>query len=144
MLAHSPISFPNIMDYGVAIPPSSEVFIHIEPEVITAEPNLKSVQLVRFSRTKCIINLIYGYVCSIDGCTFYFQDKRGCYLPEDDEAKLNTYKFYTADNCKDECIAQKTYDTCKCVRHFMPRKLIINYISCNDDLSQDIILHTFK
>ncbi|CAL8073003.1 unnamed protein product [Orchesella dallaii] len=93
MLAHSPISFPSIMEYGAAVPPNSEVFIQVEPDVITAESNLKSVNL----------------------------KKRACYMSTDPEAKLQTYKIYTADNCKDECIAAITYERCKCVRYFMPR-----------------------
>lgn len=37
MVAHSPISFPSVIEFGMAVPHSSEVFVNIEPKVTLAE-----------------------------------------------------------------------------------------------------------
>ncbi|CAL8073005.1 unnamed protein product [Orchesella dallaii] len=93
MVAHSPISYPDIMYFGKAIPPNSEVFAHIEPQLTLGNDDLYSVNI----------------------------NKRGCYLAKDKEAELPNYKYYSSDNCMEECIAQLTYRNCSCVRYFMPR-----------------------
>lgn len=46
--------------------------------------------------------------------------RRQCYFPG--ERYLKYYKIYTANNCKLECLANVTYDMCKCVSFYMLRK----------------------
>ncbi|ODN05519.1 Sodium channel protein Nach [Orchesella cincta] len=45
MVAHSPISFPSIMDMGMPIAPSSEVFVDIEPKITISNDDLSSVDI---------------------------------------------------------------------------------------------------
>ncbi|CAL8073009.1 unnamed protein product [Orchesella dallaii] len=91
MVPHSPISFPRIMDKGMAIPPSSEVFVEIEPVLTIGHDDLISVD----------------------------RTKRHCYVKG--EMKLKHYKFYSAENCLEECIAEFMYQNCSCIRYEMPR-----------------------
>lgn len=46
--AHSPLSSPSITEYGAAVPPNSEVFIEVEPEVtvVENEKTLRGIDLV--------------------------------------------------------------------------------------------------
>ncbi|CAL8073007.1 unnamed protein product [Orchesella dallaii] len=91
MVPHSPISFPRIMDKGMPIPPSSEVFVEIEPVLTIGNDDLISVD----------------------------RKKRHCYVKG--EMKLRHYKFYSAENCLEECIAEFMYRNCSCIRYEMPR-----------------------
>ncbi|ODN05518.1 Pickpocket protein 28 [Orchesella cincta] len=93
MVAHSPISLPDIMSYGKPIAPNSEVFANIDPQLTLGNDDLYSVNI----------------------------KKRGCYLDKDKEAELPNYKYYSSENCMEECIGQLTYQNCSCVRYFMPR-----------------------
>lgn len=48
MAAHSPISFPRVIDYGKAISHGSEIFVNIEPDVTTADKSIiKGLPIVR-------------------------------------------------------------------------------------------------
>jgi hypothetical protein len=51
----------------------------------------------------------------------YPVEKRGCYLPE--EKVLKFFKVFSKENCRTECLANKTLSVCGCVQFFMVRKI---------------------
>jgi acid-sensing ion channel, other len=51
----------------------------------------------------------------------YPPERRGCYLK--DEKPLKFFKFYTKNNCKSECLANKTVSVCGCAQFFMVRDI---------------------
>lgn len=64
------------------------------------------------------------------------QTKRHCYL--ENEKSLQFYKNYTVSNCQDECVANAVFQTCSCVRFYMPRNSTqplckTDQFTCTDD-----------
>lgn len=45
--------------------------------------------------------------------------RRGCYL--ENEKFLKFFKIYTKNNCKSECLANRTVTACGCAQFFMVR-----------------------
>lgn len=50
------------------------------------------------------------------------QENRNCYFGQ--EFSLKYYKYYTMSNCENECIANITYNECKCIRYYMPSNFL--------------------
>ncbi|CAG7733824.1 unnamed protein product [Allacma fusca] len=91
LTTHLSIDSPHVADYGIAIPPNAEVYVNLNAEITMAEDNIRSYSL----------------------------DKRNCYFPQ--EHDLTYYNYYTSSNCINECIAEQTFQSCDCVRYYMPR-----------------------
>jgi acid-sensing ion channel, other len=56
--------------------------------------------------------------------------KRQCYFSN--ERYLRFFKFYTQNNCDEECVANMTLSTCGCLRFHMPSKLFRARSKVND------------
>ena len=64
MVANLPIEFPQVMDFGIALPPQSEVFVGLRPDIVMSEQAIFRSPLVSFSNLlptsgalSCKINL---------------------------------------------------------------------------------------
>jgi acid-sensing ion channel, other len=51
----------------------------------------------------------------------YAPERRGCYLPN--EKVLKFFKKFSKENCRSECLANKTLEVCGCVQFFMVREI---------------------
>jgi hypothetical protein len=56
--------------------------------------------------------------------------KRGCYLK--DEKPLKFFKIYTKNNCRSECLSNRTLSVCGCVQFFMVRDASTRVCGVND------------
>ncbi|OXA47207.1 Pickpocket protein 28 [Folsomia candida] len=90
-LAHLPLHLPDVENKGVPIKPGTETYLKVEPDVITAGPQIKEFSI----------------------------EKRKCYFGQ--EYSLKYFKYYTKSNCENECVANVTNLNCSCVRFYMPR-----------------------
>ncbi len=79
LLLHTPITMPEMIEYGFVLPPGSEAFYAVSPEIIHADENI--------------------YKFSID--------KRGCFL--EGEKELAYFKHYSFLNCFMECTSNFTF-----------------------------------
>lgn len=59
-------------------------------------------------------------------------EERNCYL--EDEKILSFFKVYTRNNCKQECLANLTLESCSCVQFFMVRPDSIRICGINDSI----------
>ncbi|XP_035708133.1 LOW QUALITY PROTEIN: pickpocket protein 28-like [Folsomia candida] len=113
-LAHLPFDFPNVADKGVPIKPNTETYLKIEPDVVTAGSEIQDFPL----------------------------ENRNCYFGQ--EFSLKYYKYYTMSNCENECIANITYNECKCIRYYMPRSeeeyiCGVKKYNCTETILRDIL-----
>jgi acid-sensing ion channel, other len=53
--------------------------------------------------------------------SFHNTFRRGCYLKE--EKPLKFFKIYTENNCRSECLANKTLTVCGCAQFYMVREV---------------------
>ncbi len=91
MLLHTPISQPEMIEYGFAVSPGTEAFLAVTPEMIHADE-------------------------AIHGISW---EKRGCYLEY--EKSLEYFKHYSFLNCFMECSSNFTYKVqkvCKASKYF--------------------------
>lgn len=56
--------------------------------------------------------------------------RRGCYL--DEEKKLKFFKKFTKNNCRSECLANKTLELCGCAQFFMVREKVTRICGVSD------------
>ncbi|CAL8093922.1 unnamed protein product [Orchesella dallaii] len=91
MTTHLPVEVPKIADFGISLRPRSEIFVDVIPQITMSDEDIYSFSL----------------------------DKRNCY--KKGEYKLNHYKYYSVENCINECIANDTIAKCGCKRYYMPR-----------------------
>ena len=117
-LLHTPVTLPEMIEYGFAVSPGTEAFYAVSPSVIHADEAIHGIDIA----------------------------KRGCYLEE--ERELTYFKHYTFLNCFMECVSNYTFQvggiceklllpgdpvstqlfnicmwlqTCDCVAYYMPR-----------------------
>ncbi len=90
-LLHTPVTLPEMIEYGFAIHPGTETFLSVTPSALVADKTIHG-----FSR-----------------------DKRQCYLRG--EKELAYFRDYTFLNCFMECSTNFTFSKCGCVAYFMPR-----------------------
>ncbi|CAL8113040.1 unnamed protein product [Orchesella dallaii] len=110
---HFSADVPHVTDFGLAIRPNYEHFVSVTPDVIKADDVIRS----------------------------YAINKRNCYF--EGEFPLKYYSVYSASNCLDECVANKTYEQCSCVRYYMPRDdsreiCRPGNITCADDVKKSL------
>jgi acid-sensing ion channel, other len=60
----------------------------------------------------------------------YEPQRRGCYLKQ--EKPLKYFKIYTKNNCRSECLANKTLAVCGCAQFFMVRDVSTRVCGVND------------
>jgi acid-sensing ion channel, other len=60
----------------------------------------------------------------------YEPQRRGCYLKA--EKLLKYFKIYTKNNCRSECLANKTLTICGCAQFFMVRDVSTRVCGVND------------
>jgi acid-sensing ion channel, other len=87
---HLPNEAPQISKQYFLVPYKQTVEISIVPKMITTAPELKDFSV----------------------------RKRQCYF--NDERYLRFFKYYTQNNCENECLANKTVEKCGCLRFHMP------------------------
>ncbi len=79
-LLHTPVTLPEMVEYGFAMRPGSENFLSVTPTAIHADEDIWSIPY----------------------------DKRQCYLVN--EKPLTYFKHYTFLNCYMECAANYTFE----------------------------------
>ena len=90
-LLHTPITLPEMVEYGFAIRPGTEAFFAVDPTAIIADPDIHGIHY----------------------------HKRQCYLAH--EKPLTYFRHYSFLNCYMECAANFTLSHCGCVAYYMPR-----------------------
>eukprot|EP00095_Tigriopus_kingsejongensis_P004645 snap_masked-scaffold29_size597861-processed-gene-1.10 protein:Tk04645 transcript:snap_masked-scaffold29_size597861-processed-gene-1.10-mRNA-1 annotation:"pickpocket protein 28 isoform x1" len=90
-LLHTPVTLPEMIEYGFAITPGTETFLAVSPKLIHADENIHGISYL----------------------------KRQCYLTG--EKDLSFFRHYTFLNCYMECVANYTFSACGCVDYYMPR-----------------------
>lgn len=86
----NPIETPKVSSFGVSVGPGQETKVVIVPHIMSATPQLETVDL----------------------------SKRLCFF--EDEKHLSFYRTYTQRNCVLECEANFTLAFCGCVLFYMP------------------------
>ncbi|XP_035704838.1 pickpocket protein 28 [Folsomia candida] len=84
--AHSLVEVSHVAEFGVAIAPNSELFLSLQAEVTKSE---KAIRDMNVERRKC-----------------YYSD----------EHRLDSFTFYTASNCLDQCLSEEIAKGCNCIR----------------------------
>ncbi|KAK5646215.1 hypothetical protein RI129_004679 [Pyrocoelia pectoralis] len=91
ILLHNPTQLPNMQNYGFLLPFGYEIQIVYKP-------------------------IIYDYLPSFEALDF---NKRMCYFRN--ERYLRFYRSYSNNNCRMECLANKTLKECGCVPFYCPK-----------------------
>ena len=76
---HTPVTLPEMIEYGFALYPGTEAFYAVTPSVIHADTAIHGISYT----------------------------KRGCYL--ENERELEFFKHYTFLNCFMECASNYTF-----------------------------------
>jgi acid-sensing ion channel, other len=78
-----------------------------------------------------VVFFIYPQMTRIDDAlNDYSPAKRGCYLPN--EKPLKFFKKITKENCRAECLANKTLGDCGCAQFFMVREVATRVCGISD------------
>ena len=77
-LLHLPSNSPEMQEFGFAMAPGNEIFVEVDPRMLTAEPGISKVE----------------------------HSKRACFLQ--DEKSLAFFQHYSYMNCFRECFANHT------------------------------------
>lgn len=94
-------------------------YFHSPYEMFTK--NSKNVQS---SPAFSLLLFITPQVTNIDDALInYSLERRGCLLPN--EKPLRFFKKFTRENCRSECLTNKTLEICGCVQFYMIRTLDI-------------------
>jgi hypothetical protein len=99
---------------------SHSVMVHVNPQKTIIDKALEKYNANRFETVYASVLLIQF------GCIF----RRGCYLPN--EKPLKFFKIYTKNNCRSECLANKTLVVCGCARFYMVRDVSTRVCGVND------------
>ncbi|XP_055325779.1 pickpocket protein 28-like isoform X2 [Sitodiplosis mosellana] len=92
------------------------IFLHMPGEVPNMSRNVIQVapsEIAEFS-------IKATYTTTSEGLRSYEPSRRQCFF--DSDRQLRFFKFYTQNNCIEECLANFTKQECGCARFFMPRE----------------------
>uniref|UniRef100_A0A336LY76 CSON008076 protein n=1 Tax=Culicoides sonorensis TaxID=179676 RepID=A0A336LY76_CULSO len=87
-----PVDYPYLEDTSVFIPLNVETTLSITPDIMTASDELK----------------------------YYSLKNRQCLLKKDNWTRMDTFREYSMNNCRLECIAKKTVQNCECTPFYVP------------------------
>jgi hypothetical protein len=101
MLSRNMIKHESIVNHSM--------IIYVNPQKMIINEALESYEPQRFVKTA------EDSFKLISSCPF----RRNCYLPN--EKPLKFFKFYTKNNCRSECLANRTMAACGCAQFYMVR-----------------------
>jgi hypothetical protein len=108
-LIHSPFELFSKDSPSHQTIPGHSIIVYVNPFKMSIDEAIESYEPQRFvDQLKTLPKLI-------NHCSF----RRGCYLPN--EKPLKFFKFYTKNNCRSECLANKTLAACGCAQFYMVR-----------------------
>jgi hypothetical protein len=100
MLSRSTVSHQSIVNHSL--------IVYLNPEKTIIDEALEDYEPKRFDLDSCVVQ------CFFNSCF-----RRGCYLK--DEKPLKFFKVFTKNNCRSECLANRTVAVCGCAQFFMVR-----------------------
>lgn len=95
IILNNPIETPKVSSFGMSIAPGQETKVVVIPQIKTATPQLKSIDI----------------------------SKRQCFF--ENEKSLAFYRTYSERSCVLECEANFTLAFCGCVLYHMPSNTVI-------------------